>query len=235
MTSLKSVIVRHSQILSLLTLLAVSASGASAQKRAITAKDFDSWRTLNGQVLSHDGHYVAYGLFPLEGDGEVVIRDLFTGKELHENAGELPPPPPDDPNAEGPPPPRNIQLSFTNDSKTLVFLAYPKHAAVEKAKTDKRNPAHEELVVVDLTSYKAARTPDIKSFQLPKKADGFVAYLKYPAPVSAATSSENPPETDADIQSDAQSDGQAGRARPAAAGREAAEFGSQLTLLKLAD
>src|ERR1700729_3842318 len=167
--------------LAIFTLLYVSTC-AFAQKRPITAKDFDSWRTINGQVLSPDGHYVAYGVFPLEGDGEVVVRNLSTGKDTHENAGELPPPPPDDPNAEGPPPPRNIQLSFTNDSKTLVFLAYPTHGAVEKAKTDKRNPAHEELVVLDLASAKSTRVPDIKSFQLPKKSDGFVAYLKYPAP-----------------------------------------------------
>ncbi len=151
----------------ILALLCVS-SFALAQKRPLTAKDFDSWRTLNGQVLSPDGHYVAYALFPLEGDGEVIVRNLATGKETRESAGELPPPPPDDPNAEGPPPPRTIQLSFTNDSKTLVFLAYPTHAAVEKAKTDKRNPAHEELVVLDLASAKSTRVADIKSFQLPK-------------------------------------------------------------------
>ncbi|MGH9596593.1 MAG: hypothetical protein ACRD3K_07330, partial [Edaphobacter sp.] len=81
---------------------------ALAQKRPITQKDFDSWRTLTGQVLSPDGHYVAYALFPLEGDGDVVIRNLSSGKESRESAGELPPPPPDDPNAEGPPPPRTV-------------------------------------------------------------------------------------------------------------------------------
>src|SRR5580692_785331 len=96
----KSVILRLSQTLSLLALLSLSFSIASAQKRPITAKDFDSWRTLTGQVLSHDGHYLAYGLFPLEGDGEVIIRNLSTGKESRENAGELPPPPDPDPNAE---------------------------------------------------------------------------------------------------------------------------------------
>ena len=77
--------------LTVLTLLCLSFSIASAQKRPITAKDFDSWKTITGQVLSHDGHYLAYGLFPLEGDGEVVIRNLATGKETRENAGELPP------------------------------------------------------------------------------------------------------------------------------------------------
>jgi dipeptidyl aminopeptidase/acylaminoacyl peptidase len=200
----------------ILTLLCFS-SFAVAQKRPITAKDFDSWRTLTGQVLSPDGHYVAYALFPLEGDGEVIIRNLATGKETHEPAGELPPPPPDDPNAEGPPPPRTIQLSFTNDSKTLVFLAYPTHAAVEKAKTDKKNPAHEELVVLDLGSSKSTRVPDIKSFQLPKKSDGFVAYLKYPAPPPPAKENATEPEA----------------APTPARSRETPEFGTTLTLLNL--
>ena len=202
----------------ILALLCVS-SFALAQKRPITAKDFDSWRTLNGQVLSPDGHYVAYALFPLEGDGEVIVRNLTTGKETREGAGELPPPPPDDPNAEGPPPPRTIQLSFTNDSKTLVFLAYPTHAAVEKAKTDKRNPAHEELVVLDLASAKSTRVADIKSFQLPKKSDGFAAYLKYPAPPPPATAKENSTEPEA--------------TPTPARSRETPEFGTTLTLLNL--
>ena len=192
---------------------------ALAQKRPLTQKDFDSWRTINGQVLSPDGHYVAYGVFPLEGDGEVIIRNLSTGKDTHENAGELPPPPPGDPNAEGPPPPRNIQLSFTNDSKTLVFLAYPTHAAVEKAKTDKKNPAHEELVVLDLASSKSTRVPDIKSFQIPKKSDGFVAYLKYPAPLPTKETSTEP---------EAKSE-----TTPARTNRETPEFGTTLTLLNL--
>ena len=208
--------------LAVFTLLCVSAC-ALAQKRPITAKDFDSWRTINGQVLSPDGHYIAYGVFPLEGDGEVIVRNLSTSKDTHENAGELPPPPPDDPNAEGPPPPRNIQLSFTNDSKTLVFLAYPTHAAVEKAKTDKKNPAHEELVVLDLASSKSTRVADIKSFQLPKKSDGFVAYLKYPAPPPTPTK-ENSTEPEAKSEP-----------TPARTGnnRETPEFGTTLTLLNL--
>jgi dipeptidyl aminopeptidase/acylaminoacyl peptidase len=218
-------------LLSVLTLLCLACSIASAQKRPITAKDFDTWRTLTGQVLSHDGHYLAYGLFPLEGDGQVVIRNLTTGKESHENAGELPPPPDPDPNAEEPPLPRSIQLSFTNDSKTLVFRAYPTHAAVEKAKTEKpektekKNPPHEELVVVDLASSKATRVPDIKSFQLPKNADGFLAYLKYPAPPSASKP---------DDKKSAETETTPEAAGPAPGNsRETPEFGTTLTLLNL--
>ncbi|MEI9980691.1 MAG: prolyl oligopeptidase family serine peptidase [Edaphobacter sp.] len=213
--------IRQSARLAILTLLCLTPF-ALAQKRPITAKDFDSWRTLTGQVLSPDGHYVAYALFPLEGDGKVIIRNLSTGKETHEPAGELPPPPPDDPNAEGPPPPRTVQLSFTNDSKTLVFLAFPTHAAVEKAKTDKKSSAHEELVVLDLASAKSTRVADIKNFQLPKKADGYVAYIKYPAP-PPATPKENSTEAEAKPEA----------APTPARSRETPEFGTTLTLLNL--
>src|SRR5579862_9624099 len=50
MSHLKSVPQRRT-LLSLLTLLCLASSIASAQKRPITAKDFDTWRTLTGQVL----------------------------------------------------------------------------------------------------------------------------------------------------------------------------------------
>jgi dipeptidyl aminopeptidase/acylaminoacyl peptidase len=218
---LKSIIPSKQRIYCVITTISLCATFASAQKRPLTFDDFNSWRTLTGQVLSRDGHYLAYGLFPQEGDGEVIIRDLATGKEWHEDAGQLPPPPPDDPNSEGPALPRSIQLIFSNDSKTLVFLAYPKQSAVEKAKTDKRTRAQEELVVFDLTAGKSSRVPDVKSFQLPKKSDGFVAYLKYPPASSTPT------------------EGKEQEAKPTPATRgalpPAREFGSPLILRTLAD
>ena len=204
---------------------------ASAQKRAITAKDFDSWKSISGQALSHDGHYLAYGLFPQEGDGEVVIRDLKTGQEWREAAGQLPPPPIAEEGADAPPAPRAIHLDFTNDSKTLIFLAYANHAAVEKAKTDKKTRAQEELVIFDLAGGKASRIPDVKSFQTPEKADGFVAYQKYgPIPATGAGPANAP------VADDEEEDQQRGGGRGAAgAGGSNAEYGSAVVLRKLAD
>ncbi len=223
---------------------------AAAQKRPIAPADFDSWRTLTGQALSNDGHFLAYGLFPQEGDGEVVIRNIATGKEWREAAGELPQPAAPDPNSEAPAPPRTIQLSFSQDSKTLVFLSYPRHADIEKAKadaktdktdkTDKpdkttkapRPKPQEELVVVDLASQKDTRVPGVKNFQLPAKGDGVLAYQRYPPPGEAAA-----PETPAGSKSDA--DAEAEDQRGARAGGNAStsnsDFGSVLILRKLAD
>ena len=200
-----------------------------AQKRAITAKDFDSWKSISGQALSHDGHYLAYGLFPQEGDGVVIVRDLKSGQEWRENAGELPPPPVPDPTSEAPPMPRAIRLVFSEDSKTLVFLAYAKHDAVEKAKKDKKSPAHEELVVWDLVGGKPARVADVKNFQVPEKGDGVVAYQKY-GPVAPAPAT---PAAEAGEEDDDQARG--GGRGAAAGGGSNAEFGSGLVLRRLAD
>ena len=200
------------------------AAGASAQKRAIAAKDFDSWKSISGQAISRDGHYLAYGLFPQEGDGEVVVRDLKTGQEFRENAGQLPPPAIEDPTADAPAPPRTIKLSFSRDSKTLAYLAFAKQAAVDAAKKDKKTPAHEELVIVDLTSANAVRMADVKNFQIAEKGDGFVAYQKYgpiAAPAAGAAAAD---------------DAEDGQARAAGRGAGAAtEFGSVMVLRKLAD
>ena len=201
---------------------------AWGQKRAITAKDFDSWKSISGQALSHDGHYLAYGLFPQEGDGEVVIRELKTGTEWRENAGQLPPPPAADEGADAPAAPRTIRLTFSDDSKTLVFLAFATKASVDKAKTDKKSPAHEELVIFDLTGGKASRVPDVKSFQSPEKGNGFIAYQKYgPVPAGAAA-----PVVSTDEEGE---DGQARGGGRAAGGSSNAEYGSSLVLRKLSD
>src|SRR6266545_5452171 len=50
-------------------------------KRPVQHSDYDAWRSLQGQRLSPDGKFIAYALTPQEGDGEVVIRHLPSGRE----------------------------------------------------------------------------------------------------------------------------------------------------------
>lgn len=211
----------------LLLVFSVCVLGASAQKRPITANDFDTWKSINGQALSNDGHYLAYGLFPQEGDGEVVVRDLKTGHEWRANAGQLPPPPVEDPGADTPPAPRSIRLSFSANSKTLAFLAYASHDAVEKAKKDKKSTAHEELVIFDLATGNAMRVADVKTLQMPAKGDGYLAYQKYGVAPTAATSAET--EATDEMEDQARS----GRGAAAGSGSNNAEFGSAMVLRSL--
>ena len=176
----------------------ILAPAAQAAKRPITFKDFDSWRAINGQVLSHDGRYLAYGVFPQEGDGEVVVRDLNTGKETRENAGQLPPPLPPDPNSEGPPRLRAIRLAFTPDSHYLIYVSYAKKADIDKGKDERKNtpadaprPAARagaradlppgDLVIFNLASGAATtRVASVKDFGIPDHGESIVAYNKAP-------------------------------------------------------
>ncbi len=158
-----------------------------AQKRPLTQDDYDSWRHIQNQTLSNDGRYLAYALFPQQGDGELVVRDLKTGKEVRQPVGELPPPPPPDyanPERENTPRlPPGIAIKFTPDSRFLVTSTFPAHAAVEQAKREKRNKENMpkgDLLILNLTSGAIFRPSSVKDFQLPTHASGYLAYLQIP-------------------------------------------------------
>lgn len=157
----------------------------AADKRPLTHADYDGWRHIQNQKISDDGKYLAYALFPQEGDGDLIVLELATGKEIRESIGQLPPPPPPNQTAgeDAPPPQRGIQLSFTRDSRTVVFSSFPKKAETDQAKRDKKKPADMPkggLRILELASGKVVRVENVKSFQVPSKGDGFIAYLHEP-------------------------------------------------------
>lgn len=189
------------KMLQRLALALLLAAPGVAEKRSLNHGDYDGWRHIQNQQLSNDGHYLAYALFPQQGDGELVIRNLVTGKELRQPIGELPPPPP--PNYANPqteevlPPPPGIAVKFSADSRTVVFSTFAPHAEVEKAKREKRRPEDMpkgDLVVIDLGSGSVFRTPRIKSFQLPTNGNGYVAYLQIPEKPVAGKAMEDKPQ-----------------------------------------
>ena len=135
----------------------------------MTYSDTDSWRSISGQKLSPTGNYLGYALYPQDADGEVVIRNLVTNVEIREAAGLRPPPPAPDPEREGPPVQRTSLIAFSPDAKYVAFSTFPKKG-VDKGKTG--------LVLIELTTSKATRIEDVKSYQLPSEATSFIAYLK---------------------------------------------------------
>ena len=107
-------------LVALATLLALSASAQTA-KRPINHHDYDSWRAIAGQKLTNDGKFLAYGLFPQEGDGEIVVRNLVTGQETRFPAGMRPAPTPAaTPEEEPVAPQRGATIEFSADSRTVV-------------------------------------------------------------------------------------------------------------------
>ncbi|MBK5255858.1 MAG: S9 family peptidase [Vicinamibacteria bacterium] len=164
---------------------AAAPGAAAVTKRPLAHRDYDSWRSIATPVLSRDGRYLAYSYMPQEGDGDLVVRDLKTGREQRYGAGALPPPPLPDPDAnpDAPPPVRNVRISFTGDSRYVVCTTYPLKADTDKAKKEKKKPEEMPkggLVIVDLTTFESSSIASVKSVQVPSKAGTWIAYSKAP-------------------------------------------------------
>lgn len=144
-------------------------------KRPISYADTDAWRSISGQKLSADGKFAAYGLFPQDGDGEVVIRNLATGVDIKEPAGARPAPPAPDPERETPLPQRTTLIAFSADSRFAAFTTFP-----NKEESKKKESEHSKggLVIADLSGSKLQRFENIKNYQLPTESTGAIAFLK---------------------------------------------------------
>jgi dipeptidyl aminopeptidase/acylaminoacyl peptidase len=210
-------------------LILILAPLALAQtKRPLTHRDYDGWRNIQNETLSDDGKFLAYGLFPQEGDGEVVVRNLQTGAEWRQPAGARPAPRAPNPETEEASPIPNIKIFFTSDSRFVVFSVFPSQAARDKAKKAKLKPEEapkDGMVILDLATGSAVRIDRVKNFQVPETGNGLFAYLREPdlpkPPASKAPDAEAKTANEPD---------EAG----AASHSEKKEYGSVLMLRNLA-
>jgi dipeptidyl aminopeptidase/acylaminoacyl peptidase len=167
-----------------------------AQKRPFSHQDFDAWRSIDSEVLSRDGRYLAYSFMPLEGDGDFIVRDLTSGTDRRESVGALPPPlTPLESNPERPSPRRKVSVVFTSDSKFVVATAFPTHADSLQAKREKKKADElpkEGLVVLNLATGGTVRLDAVKNFQVPAKGGAWLAYLKTAAPAPKLADATTP-------------------------------------------
>ncbi len=212
---------------------------AQTGKRSLNHRDYDGWKSIVGQRLSADGKYLAYGLFPQEGDGEVIVRNLVTGKEQREPAGARPVAAPAAASEEGPPPqPRGVTLTFSSDSKTVVFSVFPSKAETEKARKEKRTgdqAPKDAMVILDLASGTATHIDRVRRFDMPEEAAGYLAYLKAAPEARPATAPVPEAERKQGDDSDQQAGGRGGRGGTAAGRGARPEFGTEMVLRSLAD
>ena len=220
---------------------AATAPLAPAAKRPLSLDDFDAWRSLASPTLSRDGRWLAYSFMPQDGDGEVILRELATGREQRLPVGALPPPPlqPDEANPDAPPTPRTIRLVFTADSRHLVASTYPTKAELAAARKAKKKPDELPkggLLHVNLATGAVTTVAAVKNFQVPAKATAWLAYLKEAKPeekkpdAKADDASAAPPD---DELSDS-SDQAAARSATAAASAAKPDSGTDLVLIDLA-
>src|SRR6478609_1864697 len=160
-----------------------AAESAAPAKRPFAHTDFEAWRGITGQALSRDGRFLAYAYMPLEGDGEAIVREIATGRELRAPAGELPPVPVTgaDTDPERAPPRRAVNVLLTSDSRFAVANTFPARADTLAAKRAGKPAAElppEGLVIIDLASGIQARIAGVKNLQVPARGGAWLAYLR---------------------------------------------------------
>ncbi len=214
-------------------------------KRPIAHADFDAWRTIATPVLSRDGKWLAYSVQPQDGDGELVLRELATGKERRETVGVLPPPQtaPNEENPDAPPVPRAIRVVFSSDSQYLVASTFASKADTVAARKARKKPADMPkggLLIIKLDDAQMHRVADVKSFQVPLKGGAWVGYLKEakvePPKAPAAKADEKAKPVDVDFEDQTRPPRAAATAGAASADPDAPkkDYGTELVLRNLA-
>ena len=139
-------------------------------KRPIAFSDFDGWKSIQSQELSRDGKYVAYALMPQVGDGEVVLRELASGRQIRVPIGTMPPRIEDgEGGEERTPAPRGPRVDFSGDGRYLFIGTFPPKATPK----EKTGPA-----IVEVGTGKITRIDDVQTFAFPEDVANAVAYRR---------------------------------------------------------
>ncbi|KEO72208.1 S9 family peptidase [Anditalea andensis] len=126
-------------------------------------KDVPSWKSISGNSveLSPDGKWMAYGMVPVEGDGELIIQqtaDPSIKKRYPIGSSSSP------------------SLSFSEDGRWIAFKEYPKEQEKKAAAKDKNKKTKEKLILVDLaTDFAKTEYEDIASFSFNGKTASHLA------------------------------------------------------------
>jgi len=144
-------------------LSSVPSSGQAQAKKLVTYDAYDGWRSIQGTQISRDGRWLAYALVPQDGDGELVVCDLRSGKEFRA--------------------PRGKEPVITPDGNFVLFAVAPRKEDVDKAKKEKKKPEEQPkngLGIMNLATGETTSVDRVKSFRMPEDTGGSVAFLLEP-------------------------------------------------------
>lgn len=142
------------------TLLLLCPLLSVAQKKPLDHTVYDSWQSIGEKLLCSNGKFVAYTVNPQEGDGVLVVQAATGGYKI-----EIP---------------RGYNAKFTADNRFLVCKIKPLYKDTRDAKIKKRKAddmPKDSLAILQLGTDSLVKKAGIKSYKLPEKAAGWVAWL----------------------------------------------------------
>ncbi len=150
------------QILLLIIFLGINITLIAQTKKPLSHEVYDSWNSVTNRNISHDGKWVVYNITPQEGDATIYLHNIQNVKSVPKMFA------------------RGEQARFTEDNRFLIFRIKPN---LDTLKNQKRRKIKESklpkdsLGIYDLQKDTLIKIENIKSFQTPRKAGNFVAFL----------------------------------------------------------
>src|SRR3954462_1658569 len=157
------------------TIVVALPSVATAQKKALTQADWDTWKSISSPALSNDGKWAAYTLIPQVGDGELVIRSTTGNTEYRVPRGYLGRPnnipgglrgPAGGTGEEAPTGPNATPAQITADSRFVIVTTQPTQAEVERAGRNAAAANAQSIAIVSLADGKVTTLPGARNFRL---------------------------------------------------------------------
>ena len=131
----------------------------AVQKKPLTHEVYDHWKDISYSSLTNNGAFAVYTINPQDGDGKVVFHNL---KNFIQDSVK-----------------RAAEISLTWDSRYAVFKIKPQKDLVldlRRQKKKKEDLPKDSLGIFSFTSRKTEKIPSVKSYRIPEKNGGWLAY-----------------------------------------------------------
>jgi hypothetical protein len=139
------------------------AGNAQQDPKPITWKDVPAWKSLapNGAVMSPDGKWVAYGIVPVDGDGELYLQKVGdTVLKKYSIGGNA-----------------FISMAFSEDGKWLAFKEAAKSKELKASAKPGGRQVFDKLHVLDLANNKITAFEKVASFAFNGKAATYLGMV----------------------------------------------------------
>jgi len=141
-------------------LLLVATTVAAQNKKPLTHDVYDGWKSAAERKISDNGNYVLYAINPQEGDGNLYVQPITDSASKITVS-------------------RGYGAAFTNDGNFAIAKIKPLFTDTRQSKIKKKKPAEmpkDSLLIVNLQTDSAIKIAKIKSYKIPEKASGWLAY-----------------------------------------------------------
>ncbi len=145
---------------------AASSASLAPAPRPIALQDILAWKSIGSAELSPDGAWFMYKLSPLEGESEMVLKQVAGTKEYRFPIGEAP--------RFG----SGARPGFSADSRWAAFLSYPGSKEMKALRKDKKKVTT-AAVLVDLASGDKTEFEKVRGLAFSGDNPGFVALHRY--------------------------------------------------------